>query len=73
VIKCRGSCLCLLDASATLSGIKREWYICIFYILMIILPNSLARSFREGTGQEYPKAASVYEEFVESARSERSV
>jgi hypothetical protein len=27
----------------------------------------------EGPGQEYPKPASVYEEFDESARSERCV
>jgi hypothetical protein len=30
-------------------------------------------SFREGPGQEYPKPASVYEEFEESAKSERCV
>jgi hypothetical protein len=35
------------------------------------LPNW--RSFREGPGQEYPKSASVYEEFDESARSVRCV
>jgi hypothetical protein len=29
--------------------------------------------FREGPGQEFPKPASVYEEFDESARSERCV
>jgi hypothetical protein len=30
-------------------------------------------SFREGSGQECPKPASVYEEFDESGRSERCV